>query len=88
MNMKSDPAVTQKQLDLMRHTCGISQTGRPYRNHFSADDGHSDINDLYALAGMGLMTVGLSSSSPDKVFCLTNRGYQMLGLSGTDAISS
>lgn len=48
--------ITEKQLDLLFHTLGLTPERRaPYRNHFVAGEGHYDMPDLLALEIAGLM---------------------------------
>ena len=80
------PRVTQEQLDILRHTVGLDKGTKPYRNHFAADPGHEDYDDLTELCTMGLMIKRQSPVSSDKLFHITDMGCWMLGLSGLGAI--
>jgi len=84
----TEPRVTQEQLDLMRHTAGMVGWKKPYRNYFTADDGHSDWETLNELVEMGLMVKRNSPLSPGSIFHLTDQGCWMLGISGTDALEA
>ncbi len=82
-----EPKVTNAQLDLMRHAVGMTSPGKlPFRNYFFAEKGHEDFDNLMQLVNMGLMKTGKSRLSDDTLFCLTDQGCWMLGISGTDAI--
>ena len=54
--MKSCP-IESKYYHLLHHSLGISRPDvcKPYRNYFSASEGHSDIEGLRVLCGAGLM---------------------------------
>lgn len=72
------PEVTNKQLDLLHHTLGVTPTRRePYRNHFVAGPGHYAQPDLEALEAAGLMRRGQTPRFCDKddvVFHVTDDG--------------
>lgn len=46
---------SKKQIELLRHTLGLSQGSTEYRNHFCADVGHDDYEDLMELCREGYM---------------------------------
>ena len=83
-----EPRVTQEQLDLMRHTAGIVGGKKPYRNYFTADDGHSDWEALNELVEMGLIVKRNAPLSLDSIFHLTDQGCRMLGLPGTNVLEA
>lgn len=82
----TEPKVTQNQLDLMRHTVGLDRGNKPYRNYFSADEGHDSLDDLNDLVDMGLMKKNKTGISPDIIFSLTDTGCYMLNINGIDSI--
>lgn len=63
--VETDAATTEHQLHLLHHTLGVTPKRRePYRNHFVASKGHSDLADLMALEVAGMM-----ARSPTPKFC-------------------
>lgn len=63
--MADAPKPTQRQVELLHHTLGLSEDRRdPYRNYFVAGPGHHDMPDLEALEALGLM-----ARSPTPKFC-------------------
>jgi transketolase N-terminal domain/subunit len=52
----SESKTTFQQMGLLHHTLGLSARQRePFRNHFVASDGHSDLPNLLVLVEKGLM---------------------------------
>lgn len=47
--------VSRHQLKLLEHTLGLGRGGPSCRNHFVATPDHTDLADLVALEGMGLL---------------------------------
>ncbi|MBB5508106.1 hypothetical protein [Paraburkholderia atlantica] len=68
------------QISLLQHTLGLSERRRePYRNHFVAGHGHSDMRDLEALEQAGLMERRPSPKfldAGDIVFAATDAGRE------------
>jgi len=83
----AEPKVTIEQLDLMRHTVGLDRSDNPYRNYFSADEGHTHWNSLIELVEMGLMTKRKSTVSSDTIFHITNQGCWFLNIPGTEELN-
>ena len=46
---------SKKQVDLMKHALGLDRGETDYRNHFCAEEGHEDYEDLLELCREGLM---------------------------------
>ncbi len=71
-------APTQYQLGLLHHTLGVTPERRePYRNHFVAGRGHSDLPDLQVLVDAGLMERSPKPgflAADDTVFRVTDAG--------------
>lgn len=71
-------AITTSQLGLLHHTLGVNPERRePYRNHFVAGRGHSDMPDLEALVAAGLMAHSAKPgflAADDTVFRVTDSG--------------
>lgn len=71
---------SQYQIELLHHTLGLSERNRePYRNHFVAGNGHSDMRHLEALERAGLMERRRSPSflaDGDIVFAATDAGRE------------
>lgn len=69
---------TANQLGLLHHTLGVNPERRePYRNHFVAGRGHSDLPDLEALVSAGMMARGAKPgflAADDIVFRVTDAG--------------
>lgn len=67
-----------QQIALLQHTIGVSEHQRlPYRNHFVAGPGHTDLPNLKALEADGLMELGRSPKflpEDDMVFRATAAG--------------
>lgn len=70
-----EPLVSARQLQILRHTLGISQTGKEYRNHF--DPGGKDISDCAALEVLGLMSSFRRDWLPGPVYQCTEAGRQI-----------
>jgi hypothetical protein len=70
--------VTQYQIELLHHTLGLNERRRePYRNHFVAGNGHSDMRHLEALERAGLMERRRAPAflaDGDVVFAATDTG--------------
>jgi len=77
---EESPRVTQEQLDMMRHTIGIRDAKKPYRNYYNASEGCDGFQNLVDLVEMGLMERYKSSVSSDTCFFLTVAGHKMLGV--------
>lgn len=69
------PIVSDRQLHILRHALGISQTGNEYRNHF--DPGGKDIADCEALEALGLMTTFRREWMPGPIYQCTEAGKKI-----------
>lgn len=76
--MLSATPITDKQYQLLWHTLGVTPTSRePYRNHFVAGSGHSDLADLEQLVELELMCKARKPAflhQNDIVFAVTELG--------------
>jgi hypothetical protein len=74
-------SATPYQINLLQHTLGLSERRRePYRNHFVAGHGHSDIPHLEALERAGMMERRPSPKflpDDDIVFAVTDAGREV-----------
>lgn len=49
-------SLTGSQIHILKHALGLNRRQTPYRNHFVASEGHTDMPDIKILVGLGLMT--------------------------------
>ena len=66
------PLVSQRQLRILRHTLGIEQHGREYRNRYCP--GGDDIAECEQLEAAGLMTSYELSWIPGRTYQATDAG--------------
>ena len=71
--MPKKTEITLEQIERLRHTLGDETC---YRNHFCADEGHTDLPDLEKLVEKGLMTkrAGRDWQGGGYVFHVTEEG--------------
>lgn len=69
-----EPAISDQQLHILKHTLGISQAGHAYRNFFEPGDKYAA--DCEALVGLGLMLSSRRSWLPGPVYRCTDAGKQ------------
>lgn len=71
-------SVTTRDLDILLHTLGLDVDHRePWRNHFVADKGHSDLPAIGRLQAAGLMALSRRPDfldDADLVFHVTDAG--------------
>ncbi len=69
-------ALSSTQLQILRHSLGLTRGKDMYRNHFVTGEGSLDHPDCMALVEMGLMTrrSGNELSGGDDVFRVTDTG--------------
>ncbi|MFW6219335.1 MAG: hypothetical protein ACOC33_00575 [bacterium] len=72
--------MNDKEKHVLLHALG--QTG--YRNHFVAGEGHSDHKTCLDLVKQGLMISSSISWIPDKVFHVTPKGQDAIGIKYKD----
>lgn len=72
--------VSLKQLDMMRHTIGVSRGLGVYRNHYMCEPESEDYDLLCDLVNSRLMVKRPSPVSSDVLFHLTSAGFRALGL--------
>lgn len=73
-------SISEEQTALLCHALGIDERRRePYRNHFLADFGHLDNNDLIALVRAGHMTACVAPAmwGSGIVYVVTDAGRQI-----------
>jgi hypothetical protein len=76
-------SVTEKQLDILHHTLGLTPEHRtPYRNHYVAGDGHYAMPELTELEAMGLMVRRAAPAfcDPDDILFLVTDAGRTLAL--------
>lgn len=73
--MIENDIITDRQRHILRHTLGIAQMGREYRNHF--DPGPKDLADCAALEVLGMMSSFTRSWIPGRVFQCTEEGRKI-----------
>lgn len=69
--------LSPEERHVIEHSLGIAQTGREYRNHFCASEGHHDWSTLQDLCELGLMRIYRAPtylSGGDTVFLVTGAG--------------
>lgn len=73
-------ADTARDLHVLRHSLGINQAGRSYRNHFCAGPGHHDYDTCSALVDRGFMQrhAARTISGGDEIFTVTAAGRQFV----------
>lgn len=79
--------LTKKQLDSMRHACGLTPPSKTpyYRNHFAADPGSDDDQTWAGLVAVGLAEVLREpepSWMPLRVYGVTFAGKAALSAAG------
>jgi hypothetical protein len=71
--------ITPREMSIMRHSLGLDYHDTPYRNHFVAGTGHSDMPHLESLVSKGLMVKrrdSLDEINESYVFHVTEEGRQ------------
>lgn len=79
---------TKAEIDLMRHSLGLSQSAKPYRNYFAATPMHSDMPTIRSLISKGMMFQGATrpSAHGDMTFYhVTDEGCALLGTTRAEA---
>ena len=73
-----------QQLDILRHSLGLSRGSRVYRNHFVTGPGSDDFDHCESLVAAGLMVkrAGHPLSGGDPVYHVTDSGKAVVGARG------
>jgi hypothetical protein len=71
----SDPAITARQLEILRHALGISQSGYEYRNYYVPEG--NEVAECEALEKMGLMSSFHREWLPSMVYQCTAEGRRI-----------
>lgn len=72
------PPLSYSERCIIQHTLGLDRGDVIYRNYFSAEEGHEDLQVLNALAERELMVRETSAISPGFIFRVTRAGKQAL----------
>lgn len=83
---QSQPVVLVRFVEHLRHMLGATRdhakTSHGFRNHFCAEIGFRDHDDMVAMQALGLVTAGRKiNNDKDQYFHATLAGCQAIGLS-------
>lgn len=78
--------VNQDHLDTLRHVVGLDTRSTPYRNRYTASEGHYRWGDLVYLVKVGAMSMHKIEGSGDTLFQLTDAGCYLLNIPGADSL--
>ena len=73
--------MNKKEKHILRHSLGLNQRKRSYRNHFVTGPGSKDFEDCEALVSKGLMNkrkYSLNEISEEYIYCVTDQGRKAL----------
>lgn len=75
----STVALTNNQIQILKHTIGINRKPIPYRNHFVASEGHSDMPNIKILVELGFMAEATPEflDSKSQCFYATDEGRRV-----------
>lgn len=65
---------TNQEVDILRHSLGLTNAKTSYRNYFNAEPGHSDMPLLRSLIEQGLM---YENRHDPKYFHVTEAGIEV-----------
>jgi hypothetical protein len=76
----SELNVSERQLHILRHSLGLAQNGREYRNYF--DPGLADEADCRMLEEQGLMSTFSAPWLPQPIYQCTEKGKHVARCNG------
>ena len=79
--MSTDPAVSKRQRDILRHALGLP---KDYRNHFCTGEGSDDFLDCESLVAAGMMVRRQANWVPDYIYIVTEQGRKAAYKEGGD----
>jgi hypothetical protein len=77
-------SLSKPQKELLMHALGLDRGNTVYRNYFSADEHHVDMDRLKTLVNKGMLISEPSPLSKDTMFFVTEQGRQALVASGEE----
>lgn len=77
--------MTDRHLEIIRHSLGLLRSKYAYRNHFCAEPGSEDYKRCVELEQAGFMRFGISQSSGycGDIFFVTQSGAEAVGVSAS-----